>query len=159
MNYIDSKFRKAKEDVKEARLLKKMFSNPALQEKINNLYEDYFVYNNHFPTEDWEKNRIGEIANFDKANKKIQLLGAYIDNRREYEDLLDKLNDQSYITYDNEIMYHKYWKTTFSGYEIYIFEVYAAKIPEEELKLLDSLGKVEYEHIVEQHIPKVVCRA
>lgn len=154
MKYIDDKFKNAKEQMKKARELKKMFSNPTLQEKIQKLYQDYFEYNDYTPEGDWDMNRIGNISSC--YGTQIQLYSLLMENEKTYEELVDKA---TYISYDNKVIYEKKWETTWGDYSIFIQETYFAPIPEDEMVTLEALGKVEVEYHDAYKETRIYCNS
>lgn len=154
MKYLDDQFKNAKDQIKEARELKKLFDNPLVQEKIADLYQEYFEYNDVFPEDDWDNDRIGEIDSYYSYDHTITLKGLNVANVIPYEDIINKATN---IGYNNELQYDKIWEFKFGKYTIQLKEFYYAEMSEEDLDILEALGKVEVEYISARKESRVFC--
>ena len=155
MNYIEQELKKIEEKKNHLQSVELILKDLIIQNQIRQIYIDYLFDNDYFPIANYETKRLCKVSYIDYINEKIvNFSSLYINRIKEYKYLIDLCND---IGYDNDIRYTKEWAFKKDDWTFKIEETYSAKIPKEELDLLESLGKIKVEYISASKESRIFC--
>ena len=132
-----------KEKIKFNKRIQRALESAEIFDKMFKAYLDYFQYIDSFPADDWDYDRVGNMYHIDYSNKKVFLHGIYFDcESRSYNELIDQMTKDDYIDSRNRIIVDKDFEFKQNGVTFVISSRYMANIPEEEMEILECLGKV-----------------
>ncbi len=151
-NMLDIKINDTNECLEFLTKVNSIIYDEQLQKLINEFYTEAFHELNTFPEDDFlDELKISSIYTYDYVNLSPLPLKLY---HFTYEELCNKA---TLIDCNNEIAYYYEKEFEYKGIKFRIENTFLAKIPDDVMALLDSLGKVNVNYIEARTESNVFC--